>query len=373
MINKIIVKLDKKQFTKNIAYEIASIYKQSLLINNGVLSLMDNQKILNLINYGTFFKKTDILSILEEKFRVCEILPLLIKPKDFNKEICIDMNKGVVCVENRIICEINNSETIRNLKECINDDRLGTFHFNYYPFPQGIDLEFKDSQGYTVHIDEYDNVAFDLHVQCEKIYKVYSDISDEYNLFIMPSIYNGSIKNKDVLQIHSEIITNFDDENGINHLIITPENINQHLDTESALEYLYKNTIYSSPAISSFEIFKKFLESIKNYIDGIYTLFSSGFNTQLELSDFCVYMQYKPIDPIYRNVAEGEFEVKIKNFIKNEEMTVSVSSLDIAYNNQNKILRHYYKYNQDLKTLISIDDFINNTEDALKSLIMYQY
>lgn len=364
--------LNKKEITKEISYQISSIYKQNVL-NKSTLSPLDKHKISILINFASFIKNNPVEIFFKHKLLECKILPALIKSSDIEKEIIVNFNKGIIIIEKNIVCEINFLEAVRNFRELAEKNILNKFTFSYYPFSQGINLEFENDKGHTVYIDEYHNNAFELHVQCEKIDNIYSNISDQYNIFLMSSIYNGAIKNSNIYEVHGELTTNMDDEHGISYLLITPDTIKEHLNSELALKYLYNNSIYSSPNISSFEVFKKHLDSIKDYTDLIYNLFAQAVDSDVCSDKFYVYMQYKPIEKKYRNIAEGEYEIKIKNFINNEEITIPVTCLDIAYKNIHKVLISYYRFNKNLRNLFSLNEFIENIEDSLKTLLLCEY
>lgn len=367
---------DKKKMIRLLSKEVHFICqkykKDDGSINEKDISYLDSVNLTNLKQKIIFIKNAPITTFLTKKFSECEILSRLIFDNDKEHEIEIQFNDNVILnVKKQIICVINYDELINRYMDLDKRSKLEDFYITYYTVPDDFYDDFYEKD--IIETTPYFNTVYDFHKKSYLINDIYSEIGDKYNLSLIASIYNGAVRNSNIFQIDAEILTGIENDSYVNNLILTPNNIEKHLTTKDALFYMYENYLYSSPKITSFKVFLIHLKAIKKYTQKIEEKFLSNFTDKENDFDFRVYMQYKPDNIDYKSLVEGTFEIKIRNFIADEEISIPVTSLDIAYCNIEKVLLGYYHYNRNLKNIVSEEDFLNNPDECLKTLVLCSY
>jgi len=320
-------------------------------------------------------KYKDLEKTLFDVFSNCPILGRLIPEKFKDDWIYFDLNKACIYnSKNQIICAFNSNHVIydvfSDVHKSVHDICMATC---YYTVPSDHIEARLNYETLENSCDKYYNNVYDFHMKIYDVENIYNDIANRFNINIMPSFYSGWVKGNDIEKVDGEFITEFNNNENPKYFTLTLQNIDKHLSFDDALEFLYINNVYSPLNISSFKSYKQHLKSIKKYTGAIKKIFTL-YNEDLEqINNPHCFVSFKAADKDFENIIDGEFIFQVKDFIDDETIEISVTSLDIAYCNTDKILEHYYSYNKKLKNLIEKDTFLEHTLESLKVLYMSHY
>lgn len=370
MLQNLKIIVNKNKILKNINKEIAILYYQN---KNSKRKLDEYQQgiVNDYIISAANIKKQNIEQVLYDVYSNCQTL-FEIVPENFReRNIIFDMTKNKIYLDTgEIICEINSKSII---KDSFCYGLASSASTLYHVLPSKYIEEQFETFNSNSNCEKYYNTVYELHLNISKIPNLYDRISEFYNIYLEPSFYYGFVKRNSTKIIEAEFFTEYNNDERVYSLFLTQDNIHQQLDNNSIINFLFEQKIYSSLIIDSQKDYKRYLKSIKRYTTAIRKIFTIFDDDLISINKPYCLISFRPADKEYEKIIDGEFIFIIKNFIDNEDISITVNAFDIFDCNINKILECYYQYNRKLRSIMDKDVFLEHTEESLKVLFMSYY